>query len=174
MEDRLQQSFGLVIAYLLPGLVVTHVAGIYWPIWGSWLAVPPANTTFGGFLHIALASLAVGLTVSALRWAVVDSLHQHTGIPLPAFDFGKLQEKLNAFQLAVEHYYRYYQFHANMFVAILVASAMAHGMGGCWPLKGYLAIGLLELVLFAASRDSLRRYYQRGGQLLGIVAVAAD
>ncbi len=171
MTDRLQHSFGLVIAYILPGLLLTTVGGLYWPDIGPWLAVvPPADATLASFLHVALASLAVGLTVSAVRWALIDTIHHHTGVPLPAFDFSQLQEKLDAFQMAVEHYYKYYQFYANMFVAIALASLLAHGMGSRWYLTGYLAIGGLELVLFIASRDSLRRYYRRSGQLLGTLA----
>ncbi len=59
-----------------------------------------------------MGSLAAGLTVSAVRWAIIDQIHHATGLSLPDFNFSRLTEHLLAFQLAVEHNYRYFQFYA--------------------------------------------------------------
>lgn len=168
MEDGLHRNFGLVIAYLLPGLILLNGVGDLWPSFSPWLSSnPEAMSSVGGFLHLALASLAAGLVISAIRWAAIDSIHHVTGLSMPQMDFSELQEKLDAFQLAVEHYYRYYQFYSNTLVAVLVVGVVSHWQAGAWKLATYGIVFGLEAVLFFASRDSLGRYYSRTKVLLG-------
>lgn len=171
MDSSTNNKFGLVIAYFLPGFVVVWGVSFYSPTLSSWLSTGAVSgPTVGGFLYVAMSSLAAGLTVSAARWAVVDTIHHRTGIAAPLLDFSQLQERLSAFDLAVEHYYRYYQFYGNTFVALpfLYGCRLAVDGGSVfgWSTLGFL---VLEVVLFAASRDSLRRYYSRASQLLGTV-----
>jgi hypothetical protein len=119
-------------------------------------------------MYVAIGSLGAGLVVNAVRWAVLDSFHHVTGIVRPRLDFSRLQANLEAFQLAVEHNYRYYQFYASMMLATIfygVADQWTTGMWSPWLLVGSLA---LELVLLATSRDCLRRYYERTGQMMGV------
>lgn len=99
---------------------------------------------------------------------MVDTAHHIMDVKAPVIDFGLLQENLAAFELAVEHNYRYYQFYANMFVAIavFVACHLASAESVQRPILTASGIALLELVLFWASRDCLRRYYARVGQIL--------
>jgi hypothetical protein len=120
-------------------------------------------------MYLTLASLAAGLTVSAVRWALIDHLHHVTGIAPPAWKFAHLEGKLQGYLTLIENHYRYYQFYANMFVAAAFADGVRlfcegnlfpdHLMATC----GFLA---LELVLFAGSRDTLQKYYTRTQQLL--------
>ena len=91
------------------------------------------------------------------------------GLWPPAWSFGNLEDKLQGFLLLVESHYRYYQFYVNMFVAAAFAAITCLvGNDGAvkvigWPGVGFLA---LELVLFAGSRDTLRKYYARTHELL--------
>jgi hypothetical protein len=106
--------------------------------------------------------------VSAIRWAVVDTLHSVTGLPLPRLDFSRLGANVEAYALLIEIHYRHYLFYANMSVATAIAYACYRTkLGGLWPL-GWLDIGfpLLEAVFLLTSRDCLRKYYSRGQQLL--------
>jgi hypothetical protein len=108
------------------------------------------------------------MTVSAVRWASVDTLHSYTGLPLPPLDFSQLGKNVAAFGLLIEIHYRHYQFYANMFVATAVAYACYRTkLGGLWPL-GWpdRAFPLLEAIFFLASRDTLWKYYTRSRQLL--------
>jgi hypothetical protein len=70
---------------------------------------------------LTIAALAVGMTISALRWVVVDSLHAYTGLPPPRLNFSRLGQNVAAFELLINIHYRHYQFYANMFVACVVA-----------------------------------------------------
>lgn len=168
MHDSIERNFGLTIAYVLPGFVCLWGASALSPLLTHWLAVDPtSNPSIANFLYTLLASLATGLIVSAVRWAAVDTLHHHTGVPFPDPDFSKLQDHLDAFKLSVELYYRYYQFYANMFVAIALAAGSRFASGALPSVKATLLASTLEIVLLFASRDSLSRYYTRIAQTLG-------
>jgi hypothetical protein len=118
--------------------------------------------------YVSIASVAVGMTVSAVRWAVVDWLHAATGLTRPAWDDSRLNEQLPAFEALVENHYRYYQFYANMLVALALAyptwRLATQAAAFCWADLGFLFI---EGVFLAASRDALRNYYRRSAILLG-------
>src|SRR5947209_7139215 len=91
-------NFGPLIAYLVPGATVLLGASPFSPTLRAWLATGPADApTIGGFLYLTVAALAAGMTVSAVRWAVVDTLHRWTGLPAPPLDFAKLGRNVEAF-----------------------------------------------------------------------------
>src|SRR4051794_2531439 len=100
---------------------------------------------------------------STARWLVVDTLHHCTGLKPPAWDFALLAKNVQAFELLVGIHYRYYQFNANM----LVALAWSYATGGAaegWRRAAYVGLAAL---FFLGSRDALRKYYDRAGRLLG-------
>jgi hypothetical protein len=171
MNESLERSFGIVIAYVLPGFVCLAGASHFSPMIASWMSMTPrAEPTLGAVFYAALGSLTAGLTISAFRWALLDTFYHFTGLPLPNLDFSHLQEKLDAFELAVEHNYRYYQCYAHLAMAsgfYGLADQVAHGPWSAAMLAGG---GVLEGVLLATSRDCLKRYYRRSEQLLGIIA----
>ena len=123
MHELTEKHFGLVIAYLLPGFVAISGISHFSPVVSQWMAVPPASPTIGGFMYVTLGSLGVGLTISAVRWFAVDSLHHWTGVVAPKWDFARLQENLEAFDAIVVSHYRYYQFYSNMVIAFPIWAA---------------------------------------------------
>ena len=143
---------------------------LFSPLVRGWVTADSGTQpSVGGFLFITLASVAAGMVASAVRWAVVDSLHHATGVKEPRWDFRELQENLSAYTLLVEFHYRYYQFYSNTLIAIAFAYG-SHFVIECawcggprWPDLGFL---IVEAVLFAASRDTLRKYYARASQTL--------
>lgn len=87
MTSVSDSNFGPLIAYLVPGATVLAGVSPFFPVLRIWLAATPADApTIGGFLYLTIASLAVGMTVSAIRWALIDSLHRLTGPPIPPLD----------------------------------------------------------------------------------------
>ena len=138
------------------------------PTLASWLAAPPYGApTVGGFLYVTLASLATGLTVSTIRWATIDRLHDWTGLQLPQWDFSKMQQNQSAYELLERNHYHYYQFHANMLVAVLLALGSMR-LGAVIQPPTWLELGLLTLavILSVGSRDTLKKYYTRVSMLL--------
>ena len=171
MQDLTRDNFGLLIAYLLPGFVALWGAAYHVEVVRSWLeSTPPDAPSIGGFLYVTLASTALGLIVSAARWAVVDRLFARLGVRQPAWDFDLFTERLAAYEVLVSYHYRYYQFYANMLVALAstylsrLLAAPAWGGREAWIAVGFL---LVEAVLLAGSLDTLRKYYARTGALLG-------
>lgn len=166
--DNIHRNFGLVIAFVIPGLVALWGVSAFSPTLTAWLAATPEQApTIGSFLYLVLGSLAIGLIVSAVRWAVVDTLIHRTGVEYPPFDFSNLQSHLDSYILTVEWHYRYYQFYSNMLVAILGVALCQVVRGNGPTFGGWFGIIVLEAVLFAASRDSLVRYYKRVSGVLG-------
>lgn len=174
VNDAFRQNFGLLIAFVLPGFMAVWGIGFLSPIVHGWLlARPDQAPTIGGFLYVTLASIAAGVTISAVRWLVIDSLHHSTGIPIPEWDYSNLETKLDAYESIAEDHYRYYQFYSNMLVAVAFAFAayrLSHPAFIHEVVMIDLPASALEVVLFAASRDCLGKYYSRMSRLLGVVS----
>lgn len=168
MEPLKNDSFGLLIAYVLPGFIGLATIATYSETVRSWLgASSQFSPTVGGFLYVTLASTALGLLISTVRWAIIDRIHHLTGIREPSWDFSTLQRNFAAFEGLVQSHYRYYQFYANSLIAVMFWTFSA-GLAGELPIyPGWYAVVLVWIILFAGSRDTLRKYYGRAEQLLG-------
>ena len=169
MKDVTSNNFGVLIAYLVPGATALWGLSSFSPSLRAWFAATPRDApTISGFLYLTVASLAVGMTVTAIRWACVDLVHAATGLKTPDLDFSQLPGKVDAFNLLIEIHYRHYQFYSNMFVATAI-TWICHRFSilpRCqisWTDLGFL---LVEAIFFLTSRDTLRRYYSRTQQLL--------
>lgn len=174
MNPVSDSNFGPLIAYLVPG--ATALAGLaqFSPTVGSLFVIgqetPP---TISGFLYLTLASVAAGMTVAAIRWAFVDSIHAMAGLRPPKLDFRNLPGKVDAFALLIEIHYRHYQFYANMFVAALISYL---ALRTTTPLSPWLDVPwfALESIFFLTSRDTLKKYYSRTAQLLSPAEMLAQ
>ena len=135
----------------------------------QWLSGSPSAPTVAGFLYVTLASIAAGLTISAVRWLLIDKLHEWTGLRRPTWKVRQIQANLAALKLLIEDHYRYYQFYANSLVATTFAFAVQRiesGFGAGFGVRDLLFF-LIAVVLFIGSRDTLRKYYERTDDLLG-------
>jgi len=164
------KNFGIVIAYILPGFVTLWGVSYFSPTVELWITSAGRRApTVAGFLFVTLGSLGAGLTVSAARWALVDTFHHATGISRPMWDFSKLDERFEGFTGLVENHFRYHQFYGNMFLAVAIAYRARLIWEGIsvWE-GGLLSVGffVLEAILLAGSRDALRKYYSRASRLL--------
>jgi hypothetical protein len=162
-------TFGPLVAYLVPGATVLWGLSLFSPALRSLFASAPTDApTIGGFLYLTVASVAAGMTVSALRWALIDTFHSWTGLPMPQRDFSKLGKNVEAFSLLIEIHYRHYLFYANAFTAAGIAYACYRvkvGLVGTWGIPD-IGVFALEVIFFSASRSTLGRYYARSRQLL--------
>ena len=161
------QNFGLLIAYILPGFVtlwgLSHVSETV----NHWLGSDIDGPTVGGFLYVTLASVGAGLTVSTLRWLVIDAIHHRTGIVQPDWDYSKLASRTTAFTVMVEDHYRFYNFYANGLIAGWFAMPLRWIDQGVSAIE-FLALVCLSVLFWLGSRDTLRRYYRNVDQVLAI------
>jgi hypothetical protein len=167
MMDVSSRNFGLLIAFLIPGFSgILALESLYPPL-RHWLATTSSDgPTIGGFLYLTLASVAVGLVASTVRWAIIDPLMRR-GLPKRGWDFARLQQNLNAYEALTENHYRFYQFYANMAVALVAAVAFRR-LTLPWSDGLFVDVGftLLVVLFLAGARDTFRKYYSRLDQIL--------
>lgn len=171
MSDASTKHFGYLIAYVLPGFVMLWGLRPLSPTIDAWLSTSPAFPAgIEAVAFVGLAAIAAGMTVSAARWLLIDSMHAWSGLPRPIWNDANLNERLSAFEALVDAHFRYYQFYANMAVATAAAflialwtEAFSIGTHPAWS----AAFAGLEVLFLVSSRDNLQRYYRRASRLLG-------
>lgn len=171
-------DFGLVIAFLLPGFIFLWALVLSFPGAASWLVSSSATASqtgpelpsVAGFLYSTLASLALGLILSALRWCVIDWLLARMNVKDPGLEFSKLKDADTAwaFRDIVENHYRYYQYYANTLVALVAGTLMFTLSGHFTRWRIYVTLGFVVVVLFFGAKDALRKYYRRAEKILGL------
>ena len=169
VKDVTSNNFGVMIAYLVPGAIALWGLSSFSPSMRAWFASTPTDApTISGFLYLTVASLAVGMTVTAIRWACVDLVHSVTGIKAPDLDFSQLPGKVDAYRLLIEIHYVHYQFYSNALTATAIAW-ICHRItleSKCqlsWIDPAFIVV---DAIFFLTSRDTLRKYLNRTGQLL--------
>ncbi len=176
MKEVSSSNFGLLIAYLVPGFMVLWGMSYFSETISNWLSASGTTTpTIGGFMYVTLASVAAGVTVSTVRWVILDTLHHWTGLPQPAWDFSRLQENVSAYNVLNEIHYKYYLFHGNAGVALVfLYFARRLNQGFFTSPLGWFDAGfvVLSVILFVGSRDNLRKYLLRVNDLLARTATS--
>jgi hypothetical protein len=171
MKDVSASNFGVLIAFVLPGFIVLWGASYFSETVRVWLSASSDSApTIGGFMYVTLASVAAGVTVSTVRWLVIDTIHHWTGIRQPPWNFSRLGRNVDAYNVLNDIHYKFYLFHANGLIALLfVYCARRTHQGIVTTPVGWIDLGfaLLSVVLFIGSRDMLRKYFARVSQLLG-------
>lgn len=164
------RQFGLLIAYVLPGFI--GLAGIapLFPAMAEWLRpIETSDLGLGPPLYAVLAAIAIGKVLSCFRWMLIDRAHRLMGVQRPDLDDRRLEQVLGGFDYLVQSHYRYYEFSANTFLALLGSYSLNRALGTL-PFLGPVsdaAVAIVLIVLFFASRDALKTYYTRSSRLIG-------
>jgi hypothetical protein len=124
MKDVTATSFGLAIAYLVPGLV-----GLYGlSFWDNRLRKTfdtflTAESNIGLFFLVVFAALTAGLVAHGLRFVLFEKLFPGPTDHLKDGGFGALSDegKREAFQAAVDQEFRYHQLWGGLFVVAPIA-----------------------------------------------------
>jgi hypothetical protein len=159
-----------MIAYVLPGFVILFGISLVSPIALNWLSSAEAASgpSVGGFLFAFLFSVAAGVTTSAVRWLVLDRVHQLMGIKRPQLDLRNLEDRRHSFERVVEDHYRYHEFYGGMLIATLFSYSLWRVRQSWTIFCGYdFPFLTIEIVFALASRDALRNYYGRAARVLG-------
>ena len=168
MREISASNFGIVIAYLVPGFTTLWGFSYFSASLSAWIGQPAASQpTVAGFLYVTLGSLGMGMIVNAARWATLDKIHHLTGIRYPNWDFENLQKNLAGYETLVEFYFRYHEFFGNTLIAGSFTYLIWRWHHPAWIFAAMDVVMLgIGALLWAASRDTLRKYYIRSERLL--------
>jgi hypothetical protein len=114
-------SFGLIIAYILPGAVTAYALRHFSPRVDSlWHAVESGTKVVGPLVVLATAALIAGLVVSSFRTIVLEPIFYRTGIQRAEIKYDKIASADNRelFKEMIENVYRFHQFYGNLAIAI--------------------------------------------------------
>ncbi len=169
MKDHLGKSFGLTIAFLIPGMVALYALAYFMPELRTWFGlVSERPTTVGGFLFVVVGSFGVGVIVSGVRWFLCDRfLAPQVSLNTQRRREGETEA---AYQALIANHYQYYQFYANTSVALawlFLCWLIANDPGWAAALQRlvFLAVAAGALLLFA--HDAMKKFNRKALQLLG-------
>ena len=170
LKDVTSTSFGLVIGFLLPG-VVSLFSLTFWykPAADAFHTFLTDASNFGLFLFLLLGALILGLAVSSVRWLVYEVLLARLpGVYGPALteqEHERLCEesRFAPYRAAVDETYRYHQFFGGLTItAPALFAGWLGGLGSGCLVKAVLTAGFVALeVLLAASAITAFRSFRR-------------
>lgn len=159
-------NFGLIIAYFLPGVLVTYSLRYVSSRIDHLLNLVEEGQVFIGPATILIISaLVTGLIISSARVVLVDPLIHITGVPKPRTDYKKLapSEQWAVYSQIVENIYRFYQFYGNIFLGLLMLGVLRYGIAGIPIGSSAQSVSLFLLTagsvvtLFLAARQSMKQ-----------------
>ena len=161
-----EKSFGILIAFVIPGWVILLGLSLHLPTVDGWLTASHENQpAVGGFLFSMLASVTLGMLTSTIRWLILDQVFRRL---LPANigepNFRELRDSNEGLQTLVEGHYRYYQFNANLLVAS-AAAAVLRWLAFDISIVEMVGAACLWVVVGLGARNAFDLYHKRVGQL---------
>jgi hypothetical protein len=172
LKDVTSTSFGLLIAFMLPGLTVLFGFAM-WSDAGQKLlgTFETAPSSVGLFFLVALAALAIGLLLTPLRALVFEELLARW-LPKRLTTWRGLvnEQRLTAFRAATDEFYRYHQFWGSSVFSLPFAVS-----GYCWRhwdmpfwrvVFSVVAGAVAELTCAWAAYQSLKRYRETRNHIL--------
>jgi hypothetical protein len=172
MKDVTSTSFGLVIAFLLPGLACFYGLSFWSPRLREVLhKFLTADANAGLFFLVLLSALSLGLLLTPFRYYLYEYF-QRQDDQLDPSEFHRLGqgEKLAAFRAAVDEHYRYHQFWGGMSLAlpIMYSGWLRDSWASSSPTiaLSFLLFGVLELATGLAAYDAFKKYITRARSIM--------
>ena len=174
MKDVTSTSFGLIIGFLLPGLVALYSLSFWSPLVETlFLSFLTAQSNVGLFLMVVMAGIAAGLQVTALRWVVFECIicQRDRLRPSEFAALGSSEGKLAAFRAAVDEHYRYHQFWGG--VSVVMPLLFVGWLKSTWASLSFwqfcgalLAFAANEGLAVAAGITAYRNYITKARRIL--------
>jgi hypothetical protein len=127
-------SFGLLIAYFLPGSITVFALGYLVPDVSAALStLKEGDKVAGVSIILAVMCLVSGLIIDSIREVALNGFfYGCVGIEhnSPQIEKLKNKEKYEAFLGVIDNYYRFYQFSGNTFIAAIFLVITRYAFGG--------------------------------------------
>ncbi len=180
-QDQLGKSFGLIIGFLIPGMVGLYGVSLHVETIEGWFSVASTaqSSSVGGFLFVLVASIGVGVFISNVRWLVLERWIWKREPPKHDASARKGTQTELVYQNLVWQFYDFYLFAANMMFALglLYLAWLAAEIRTAGLVVDALRMGspLLLLVpacyvLYRSGKHSLERYTTRRSNVLQMVS----
>ncbi len=158
MPELKTNTFGLIIAYLVPGLILFHGLSFYLcdikKVFNTFLT---SESNIGLFLLVFIFSIGLGLIIQIFR-----SILFETGLlkKIDKTDLGTTDASVSYFRMIVDEQYRYHQFYGGM---VLITPVYFLGLYLTYSSKWWIiciGIIILSLMIYASinSYDRMKSY----------------
>jgi len=179
MKLQSDLSFGVVIAHLFPGSIFLwgillfidksfNYSLIHCIIKGNQLFA--AENQFIIVIGFLIAALISGLIIDGIRSSLPEKLFTREEKPKKIFPENK--ENFEVIKFLLENYYRYYQFYANISLALLLFSIAVffYSPFPIWTFNKRLIFALTSLILtillYIASSKAIKKFRRHVKQCL--------
>lgn len=180
MKDVTVTSFGLVIAYLLPGVTALYSLGFWFPgIHPLFQIFLTTQSNVGLFVIVVLVSLAVGLIVHGMRAVLYEYIFCKKETRFDHSHFRKLTSvgRAEAFRSLVDEMYRYHQWWGGLSIIwpfFVYGFFSEQKVGLAEHLTLWTAAGTLEIIFVYIATRVRSEYFGRFKMMLeGELDIAA-
>jgi hypothetical protein len=171
IKDITSTSFGLLIGFLLPGLVAVFALS-YWEdsVADAFQTFLTDDSNISLLLLIGLGALTAGLVVSAIRWflyeVVLDKIPKLYGDEVTEEERQRMskEDRLEAFRAAVDETYRYHQFFGGLSIAApaffvgWLETTNPRPIPNALLIAAFVALEVLLVIAAVSAQRSRRRY----------------
>jgi hypothetical protein len=153
--EGLRITFGHVIAFFLPGIVTTRAVSYFFPTIQTALdsLISGQSAALGQTVFLAGIAATLGLALSAIRGQYLDGIfgwfmrgcrRATKGAPDWRTNYERVKAAGQMWDKAVENVFRYYQFTANLSLALFVLflARMVYNAWE-WNPEGAISVGIL-------------------------------
>jgi hypothetical protein len=167
--ENIDRLFGLAISYVIPGLLALFGLSYQVAELRAWFGFVAAHeTNIAGFLFVLVASVGVGVMLSAIRAILLEKI---TSLARPKTgDMSGRAQVETTYRALISDHYCYYKAYGNGAVAILILSVcyFSSAHHGAWAWTGWLAsTAVFDALLIWAAVDAIQRFEAKRGSLLG-------
>ena len=174
MKDITTTSFGLLIAFFLPGLAGFYSLTFWWDsvkiLFNTFLT---AQSNVGLFFLVIGGALIIGLQITLFRWIIFECIicRKYRLKPTAFEKLGTSKDKLEAFGEVVNAHYRYHQFWGGLSITIPIFFFGLYLTSSCdWTSykKGWAiaAAIVIEIVTISGAIQAYINYTNRGKKIL--------
>jgi hypothetical protein len=163
IKDVTSTTFGLIIAYLLPGLTAFYGLSFFSARVTNWFDLIFGGSASGGLiLFVIFGAIAIGLQLSVVRWLIFEEfLCRDCRFDAAALAGIADAGRFAAYRLLIDEQYRYHQFWGAMsFAQLMLFGGWIGTQEGsvCLAWLSTILATLCEVLTIVAAIAALKRY----------------